>query len=57
MALKRVTDTQSVMYTFSFSAKEGTGVCSAASGGNLGETTGIADLGGNRNDLNENLED
>ena len=52
-----MTDTQSVMYTFSFSAKEGTGVCSAASGGNLGETTGIADLGGNRNDLNENLED
>ena len=33
------------------------GVCSAASGGNPGEATSIADLGGSSNYLNESLED
>ena len=33
------------------------GVCSAASGGNLGEAASIADLGGGGNYLSENPED
>ena len=32
------------------------GVCSASSGGNLGEATSIANLGGSGNYLHENLE-
>ena len=56
MALKRVTDTQSVMYAFCISAYDGMGVCSAASGGNFGEATSIAYLCCSGTYFNEDLE-
>ena len=56
MALKRVTDTQSVMYAFCISAYDGMGVCRAASGGNLGEATSIAYLCCSGTYFNEDLE-
>ena len=48
-----MTDTQSVMCAFCISAYDGMGVCSAASGGNLGEAASIADLAGSRIEILE----
>ena len=57
MALKRVTDTQSLLQVFCINEQDGMGGCDETFGVDLGGTAPSADLGGSSKYSNENFED